>query len=412
MPVDNNYNPLCNAITWLDRRSVDALNNNKKLLNQNVEFYKKTGWRLDSDVSFMPVYWLKENKKEIFSKVFKIMYVNDFILQKITGNSFQDPSNSSITLFYNIKKARWDEDILSLIDFNEDNFSIIKNPGEFVGNLKREICNKLNIKSKVGVYNGAHDQYCAGLGSGLQDDGDILIATGTAWVIFKLLKKPVFNTKEFFSIGRFSKKNNKIKDIFGLIYSIPAAGASIKWFAESVMNLKNEKELIEIENKNYKILAGLSNNIIFYPYLTGSFGPNFDLNKKAAFINLELGNNYLDLLKSIMEGVGFQLEEILKAFREMNIKIKRIKMIGGATKSRIWPQIISDIIKNDIYIPINKDEDFAAKGAAIIAGYGSGIFSSIEDGCDKLRTNFKKIGPKVENIKYYQNKFKLYDKSF
>jgi len=200
IPVDQNFKPLTRAITWLDRRSEEILKNNKKLLTKNIEFYKKTGWRIDSNISFMPLYWLRENKREVFDKIHRVLYANDYVLKKITGNNYQDPSNSSITLFYNITTGKWDKGILDLLGFNENNFSEVKNPGEFVGYLDEKICKKLDIKSKVKVINGSHDQFCAGIGAGILDEGEILLATGTAWVIFKMLDRLLLDVKYIYIV--------------------------------------------------------------------------------------------------------------------------------------------------------------------------------------------------------------------
>ena len=75
--VDKDFNPLRRAITWLDRRSAETLKNNRELLAKNIDFYNKTGWRLDTNISFMPLYWLRENEREIFNKIHKVLYVND-----------------------------------------------------------------------------------------------------------------------------------------------------------------------------------------------------------------------------------------------------------------------------------------------------------------------------------------------
>jgi len=408
IPVDKNFKPLCNAITWLDRRGVEALSQNRKLGAKNIEFYNKTGWRLDSNISFMPLWWLRENKNEVFNKIYRVLYVNDYVLKKITGNSCQDPSNASITLFYNVEAGKWDKNILNLLNFAESKFSEVKNPGELVGYLDKKICSKLGIKNKVKIINGSHDQFCAGVGAGILDESEILLATGTAWVIFKMLNKPLLDSKRFFAIERFSIKKNNIKNKFGLIYAIPAAGASLRWFATGVMNLENEKKLFKLMDDNIEKLKEIKNNIVFYPYLTGAFGPDFDTEKKASFLNMEIGHNYLDLIKAIMEGIGFQLKKILVVLAEKGIKPQSIKMTGGGAKSKIWPQIIADITNLNILVPENRDEDFATKGAAIIAGYGAGIFSSLEEGYGRLKSEFKVIKPNPENIEFYDNKFRLF----
>ena len=408
IPVDKNFKNLCKAITWLDRRSTETLKNNKKLLEKNIEFYNKTGWRLDTNISFMPLYWLRENRREVFDKIHRVLYVNDYVLKKITGSSYQDPSNSSITLFYNVTTGKWDRDILDLLGFDESKFSEVKNSGEVVGYLNEDICKRLGIKSRVNVINGAHDQFCAGIGAGILDESEMLLATGTAWVIFKMLNKPLLDSKRFFAIERFLIKKNNIKNKFGLIYSIPSAGASLRWFAKNVMNLDSENKLFKIIDKNADKLASIKNNIIFYPYLTGAFGPDFDTEKKASFLNMEIGHTYLDLIKAIMEGIGFQFKKILATLAEKEIKPKSLKMTGGGAKSKIWPQVIADITNLNILVPENKDEDFASKGAAIIAGCGAGIFSSLEKGYNKLKSEFKTIRPNSRNVEFYKSKSKLF----
>lgn len=403
VPVDKNFNPLYNAITWLDRRGSEILETNKKLLSKNIEFYYKTGWRLDTNMSFMPLFWLKKNKPEIFKKIYKIFFVNDYLLMKLTGQYYQDPSNSSITLFYNIKNNCWDKEILDLINLNEENFSEVKDSGEFVGYLNNFILSKLGLKNEVIVINGGHDQYCSSVGAGILDTSEILLATGTAWIVFKMTDEPIFDSKSFFAPGR-----SVIKDKFGLMYSIPAAGAAIKWFALNIMNFKNEKKFYNLIDSNPDKLASIKNNIIFHPYLTGNFGPDFDILKKANFLNIEIGHNYLDLLKSIMEGAGFQLRKILTVYNEKGIHTKKIKIVGGCTKDKVWPSIIADINNLDVLIPQDINQDLATKGAAIIAGWGAGIFPTINDAYKKLKTNFKLIKPNELNTKFYNKKYNLF----
>jgi len=390
--------PLYPAITWLDRRGEDILKSQKELAGKNLWFYDRTGWRLDSNLSFMPMYWLKEKRPDIFRRVHKVLYVNDFMLREITGTNMQDPSNASITLFYNVSKGRWDEDILDLIGLKADNFSEVFASGVPVGYLKKEICEAAGISSKVMVVNGGHDQYCASLGAGIVNEEEILLATGTAWVTFKLLKEPVFDIKRLFAIGR-----HVLKDRFGLIYSIPCAGASLDWFASSFLGVK-AKRLFETIDNNRDVISSRKNRILFYPYLTGDFGPDFDIGKKASFSNLELGHDRFDLLKAMMEGVAFQFRKILEVMAERGISTERIKMAGGASKSSLWPQILSDVTSMEILLPKDHEDDLAVRGAAILAGVGAGLFSSITEGIRKMDPGFISIKPSVDKG-YYEEKY-------
>jgi xylulokinase len=140
--TDKNMKPLCNAITWLDRRGVEVINSLKGFSDLNIIFYKKTGWRLDSCIGFLPLYWLKKNKPDLFLKIHKVMYVNDYLLYRLCGNALMDPSNASISLFYNVIQGKWDQDILEMAGFVEGNFSNIKESGSLAGYLKEDLKKK------------------------------------------------------------------------------------------------------------------------------------------------------------------------------------------------------------------------------------------------------------------------------
>lgn len=403
--VDEKGSPLCNAITWLDKRGYDLFDRIKHLKEKNLMFYKKTSYHLNTNLTFLNVYWFKEYHKEIFKKTSRIMFANDYILSKISTETAQDPSNASISMFYNVAKGMWDPEILSLLEVDSSYFSPIKDSGELVGHLNEKICKRVGISHKVKVINGGHDQYCAAIGAGIFNQEELLLSTGTAWVFFKILEKLIPDKDYLFWVGR-----HILKDKFGLIYSIPSAGASMDWFGKKVMNCKDIDEFYRLIDDSSG-LSDLKNDIIFYPFLTGEPPPGSDPNKKASFLNIGIDNNYLDLIKAVMEGIGFQLKKILDILEKEERKVNKIRMVGGGTKSALWPQVISDITGREVLIPENNDEDFATKGAAVLAGYGAKVFPSIEESYRKLRTEFRTLNPNTKNKNYYNEKFKKYLKA-
>ena len=62
-------------------------------------------------------------------------------------------------------------------------------------------------------------------------------------------------------------------------------------------------------------------------------------------------------------------------------------------------------------MPEDNNEDFATKGAAILAGYGAKIFSSIEESHRVLKTDFKTVNPDMNKKPYYAEKYNKYLKN-
>ena len=72
---------------------------------------------------------------------------------------------------------------------------------------------------------------------------------------------------------------------------------------------------------------------------------------------------------------------------------------GGASKSPLWCQILSDVLGLPVKVPVVKEA--TALGAAILAGYGIGIYPSIAEAAKKLVKIDKTYTPNMENHKTY-----------
>jgi xylulokinase len=87
------------------------------------------------------------------------------------------------------------------------------------------------------------------------------------------------------------------------------------------------------------------------------------------------------VVRAILEGVAFSLRDSLEIFRELGIPVQSIRLGGGGARSELWRQIQTDIFGMDTEIV--EAEEGPAYGAALLAGVGSGVWSSVEDACEK-----------------------------
>ena len=91
-----------------------------------------------------------------------------------------------------------------------------------------------------------------------------------------------------------------------------------------------------------------------------------------------------------MEGVAFQIVWKMQGFRT-RCGDRGVILAGGASKSRLWCQMVADIAGIPVRIP--EVADLACVGAAIIAGVGSGVFGSYEEGCRRMLVGEQTIMP-------------------
>ncbi len=119
---------------------------------------------------------LRDNEPELFKKTNKVLFVNDYIIYRLTGRYCTDPSNASMTMLYNLELGNWDERLLKIADISMGKLSEIKDSGASIGELTNLAAKTLNLFQEVIVSSGGHDQYCASLGSGAFTEGTCLVS--------------------------------------------------------------------------------------------------------------------------------------------------------------------------------------------------------------------------------------------
>ena len=149
-------------------------------------------------------------------------------------------------------------------------------------------------------------------------------------------------------------------------------------------------------------------DLFFYPYLTGAAYPIWNLKAKGAFIGLGLEHDRFDFARAIMEGVAFGVKRGVLDFAANGCKIKQIVMMGGASKSPLWCQMIASATGVPI-LRLNQ-ADVCAAGAAMIALCGLGIYKEYEEAAKAMVHTECIYGPIPEEMDFYREKFAKFDR--
>jgi sugar (pentulose or hexulose) kinase len=410
VPVDINGNPLSRAVIWMDRRGQKQTDDLLSGKDKNFYYYK-TGWRLSNCLNLVQIKWLKDNKPELFKSAYKFISTVEYINFKFTDKFVIDPSNAGMTQLFNITDKKWDEEILDDLNIGNEKLGEILESGEVIGTLKSEAAKALELPESVKIISGGHDQYCAALGAGTFNNGDILLSTGTAWVLLGIFSKPIFDTKTFFAPG-----NHVIQGKWGALGTVPTAGVSMEWFKNNIgLGMDIDGGIVQTEeykdiDKKAKSKKPGSEGVMFFPHFTGSGSPTWSMKSKAAVLGLELNHDRYNIARALMEGVVYDINLMLEAMNKRGEKAARLKVLGGASRSSLWVQITADVTGISVFIPESKNT--ACIGAAILAGKGSGLFSSISEGYDKFKRKEEVIVPDKINHEIYCGLYELYKKRF
>ena len=147
-------------------------------------------------------------------------------------------------------------------------------------------------------------------------------------------------------------------------------------------------------------------NLIFTPWMFGERSPINNPTVRGGFYNLSLEHTRSDLLRSVYEGIAYNIKWSLIFVEKLVGKSYEINCIGGGAKSDVWCQILADILERKI-IQMEDPELAAAKGSTIISMVGLGILNHFPDAIPLIKVK-KVFSPNLDNKEIYDKLFKEY----
>jgi hypothetical protein len=172
-----------------------------------------------------------------------------------------------------------------------------------------------------------------------------------------------------------------------------AAGLSLRWFRDPFGAATDVEKADDAHGREgvdaYDRLTAeaarispRSDGLLWAPYLMASALRTWTPNARAALMGLTASHTRGHVVRAILEGVAFSLRDSLTLFAEMGVPVKSIRLGGGGARSPLWRQIQADVYGHEV--EILAAEEGAAYGAALLAGVGVKIWSSVDAACREV----------------------------
>jgi len=401
IPVDGEGQPLRAAISWLDSRAAAE---GKHLVAEvgQERIYDTTGWEVGTGLPLLHIPWLKHHERQTYDQVGRYLFVNDFVLSRLAGRLCMDPSDAALTMLYNIESGTWDERLCQAAGARSEQLSQIVDSGRPVGRVLPGIAAQVGLPEGVVVVNGGHDQYCAALGAGVIGQGQVLLSCGTAWVVLATADRLLRDPQHTFSPGR-----HVVPGMWGLLCSMPAAGATMDWLVRNILSEPSEAQPgYDLLDERIADPSPGARGLLFLPFLSGIEAATRRTGLWGTLTGLTLGHTRWDIAQSLMEGVALELCWILESLRTLGYEPQVLHMVGGATRSRAWPQVVADVTGVPLAVP--EVTEAAARGAALLAAVGAGLCRDLEEAVPIWRCQTRSILPRPENAEAYGELFERF----
>ncbi|MFF2483403.1 xylulokinase [Paenibacillus sp. NPDC058071] len=397
--LDEAGNPIRNAILWNDTRTTAQCREIERTLGDKLLGVTRNpaleGFTLPK------ILWVRQHEPDVFAKAALFLLPKDYLRYRLTGQLHMDYSDAAGTLLLDVAEKQWSEEVLAAFELPTSFCPpLVESQGQ-TGTLLAEAAAATGLTEATKVFAGGADNACGAIGSGILSEGLTLCSIGTSGVILSYEND---KTKDF--QGKVHFFNHGKEDAYYTMGVTLAAGYSLSWFKKTFA-----------PNESYdQLLAGIdqvmpgSGGLLFTPYLVGERTPHPDPNIRASFIGADGSHERIHFARAVMEGITFSLNESLDLFRAAGKEVQTIVSIGGGAKNPVWLQMQADIFGAPVVALEN--EQGPGLGAAMLAAYGCGWFTSLEECAEKFVKHAQTFEPNPEAVEVYKGLFRIYQQVY
>lgn len=328
--LDANDNIIRPAILWNDGRSGPSC---ADMMINMPELTGITGNLAMPGFTAPKLHWMRKHEPDNFNRVTKVLLPKDYVRLLMSGDYASDMSDSAGTLWMNVAKRDWSDEILALTGLSRDHMPKLYEGSNATGTLRPEIANVWAMPC-VPIAAGGGDNAAGAVGSGTIKPGEGFMSLGTSGVVFLADETYQSNTE-----GAVHSFCHALPNLWHRMSVILSAASAVDFVAK-VTRFESESSLYEETAKARTPGRGP----IFLPYLSGERTPHNDPNAKGAFFGMTHEDTPLTLAQSALEGVAFALADGVDALRASGTSIDSLSVIGGGSQSDWWGEIISATI--------------------------------------------------------------------
>jgi sugar (pentulose or hexulose) kinase len=364
---------------WMDKRG-------SKYSKRVSEFYHKY---IDGSFFLPSILNIKENEKDLYNKTIKFLTIDGFVNFALTKKAYTVNNADGLKDYY------WNEDSLNHFNLDKSKFTDFIKCGEIIGNVDKEVADKLNLKKDVKVIAGGSDFYFSIIGSKVNRENILVDINGTSEGLNLCSSKPLID-------NRFLCYEHPLDNLYNISGVLSNSGVALNWLRK-ILNIEDLdfEEVYELSKKAKK------NSLIFLPYLNGERAPIWNPNATATLFNLTVDSSKEDIANAVIEGTIFAFKSVLEILESYDYKIDEIHVTTAKKESDYYHQLKSDITNRTFVVYNTKSAELL--GLSLLAYTSLKQYPNLKTAIEKLSLNKKVFIPNKSKQEYFIRKYKLFN---
>jgi len=384
----NTGQPVYNAIVWQCRRTSGIVDS---LIKDGLGDYikKTTGLIPDAYFSGTKIKWILDNVKGAREKARNgdILFgtVDTWLIWMLSNGKSHvtDYTNASRTMIFDIHKLDWDDTLLNALDIPRAMLPKVLPSGADFGTAG------IN-GAELPIAGNAGDQQAALFGQCCFDKGNAKCTYGTGCFLLMNTGNEAAVSSNGLLTTIAAGFSDKVQ--YALEGSVFTGGAVIQW-------LRDEMRIISdsADSEYFASKVNDTGGVYLIPAFTGLGAPYWDMYARGCIIGITRGTKREHIIRAAQESIAYQVMDLLKAMEnDLGVKLKELKVDGGASRDKFLMQFQSDICQSSIVRPTVRET--TALGAACLAGITEGFWKDIDEVKSRWQQDMTFV-PKMDNEK-------------
>jgi len=366
----NTGEPVGNAIVWQDRRTADFCRELHEAGHAD-RIAEVTGLVVDAYFSASKFRWILDHvpgaRKRAEAGELCFGTVDSWLVWKLTGGRehLTDATNAARTMLCDIDDCEWSDEMLELLDVPRSTLPEIRGSSEVYAETEPDL-----FGAPIPVAGIAGDQHAALFGQACHEPGLAKNTYGTGCFVLKHTGTERVPSKN----GLLTTVAWRIDGVteYALEGSVFVAGAAVQWLRDQLGIIETAPEIEQLA-RQVKDNGG----VYFVPAFTGLGAPHWNGYARGTISGLTRGSNKNHLARAALEGIAFQIHDVLEAMtQDSGIALSELRVDGGASRNDLLMQIQADLLGVPVIRP--RESETTVLGAAYLAGLAVGVWPSKE----------------------------------
>lgn len=380
------------AIMWNDQRAAtQAAALHERAGEQIIETALN---RANPTWTLSMLAWLQENEPATMAATRRLYLAKDWLRSRLTGTWETDFSDAIGALLADNATKNWSPELAALIGLNLAILPPIVAPEHIAGFVTPEAAALTGLAAGTPVICGSNDTTVEFFGVGAITPGIGAIKLATAGVLYLATQGPAVHPP-------ISCYPHIMPGLYYAATGTNSCASAHRWLRDLMFAEGGFETMDALAAATPPGARGL----LFHPYLQGERAPYWDPLLRADFIGLTISHGKPEFARALYEGLAFSIRDLLEAARALGFSFSTIRLMGGGARSACWRQIIADVTGLTIERTEASDASF---GAALLAGFGTGIFASPEDAVARCVRLGGSTMPDPERQQFYEKLFAIY----